>query len=173
MNAVHLHLLINHVAVLGVLFGLGLGTFGLLFKKPDLARAALVVFALSGAATIVTFYSGESAEEAVEHIAGISESQLELHEDAAKPAAIAGVVLGVAALFALVAARSRQPGNALVAGVLLTALAVSGWNMYVANLGGGIRHPEIHTAPTGETAGMGARESQAREAGEEAEERAE
>jgi hypothetical protein len=39
-----------------------------------------------------------------------------------------------------------------MAGVLLAALGVMGWNMYVANLGGATRHPEIHAGWTGETA---------------------
>lgn len=158
MNAAHLHLLINHVAVLGVAFGLGLGVFGLLLTKHDLVRAALIVFILSGAATIVTYYSGESAEEMVEHAAGISESVLESHEDAAKPATVAGVVLAVAALIALIATRRREPGRVLVAGILTAALGVSAWNMYVANLGGGIRHPEIHAGWTGDVAAEASQE---------------
>jgi len=145
MNAAHLHILINHVGVLGFAFGLGLGAFGLLFSKHDFVRAAFVIFVIAGVATIVTHNSGESAEDVVEHLAGVSEASVEAHEEAAKPAFFGGIGVGVLALLALIVSRKRDPAKAIAAGVLLAALALTGWNIYVSNLGGAIRHPEMHS----------------------------
>ena len=147
MNPAHLHLLLNHIPVLGVGFGLALLAWAALRRHDAFARLALVVFVLSAGAAIPTYLSGEPAEEVVEPIAGAIEPWLEPHEDAALVALVLVEALGVLALGALWFAR-RQPAvpcRVLLASLVL-AFAAAGSLAWTANLGGLIRHTEIRDA---------------------------
>ncbi len=153
MNATHLHLLLNHLPVLGTAFGLGLLLFGLWRTSNELKKTALGVFVLVALAAVPVYLTGEPAEEGVESLPGVSKSMMDSHEEAAGVAFVAVLVLGVASLGALVGFR---PGKSLPAwcgnSVLVAALIVGGLMAYVANLGGQIRHSEIRSGtapPTG------------------------
>jgi hypothetical protein len=143
MNGTYLHLILNHVPAIGVIIGLALGTFALLAKKPDVLKAALALFVVTALFAAITYLTGESAEEAVEGLAGVSEMRIEAHEEVAATAAVGAGVLGVLALGALVLAWGRPMRPALGALVLVVALGVSGLITYTAKLGGEIRHTEL------------------------------
>jgi hypothetical protein len=149
MSMVHLHLLLNHVPVIGMFIGLGLLAYALLRKDVGLLRVCLGLFAILAIVALATFLTGEPAEEAVEGLAGVSESVLERHEEAALQATIALGALGLLSLGLLL--RFRRRALPLKAGVIVLfaafvpALAMA----WTANLGGQIRHSEIRaqTAP--------------------------
>jgi len=146
MNPAHLHLLLNHLPVLGVGFGLPLLAWAALRRHDAFARLALVVFILSALAAIPTYLSGEPAEEVVEPVAGTIEPWVEPHEEAALVSLVLIETLGLLALGGLWFAR-RQPAVSrpvLVASLVL-ALATAGSLAWTANLGGLIRHSEIRS----------------------------
>ncbi|MBI4604345.1 MAG: hypothetical protein HY721_20490 [Planctomycetes bacterium] len=145
MSGVHIHLYLNHVAVLGTVFGLGLLVAAVLGRHRDFARAACVLFLVSAVAAGPVHFSGEAAEETVEGLPGVSIPAIEPHEDAAVPASIATAVLGAAAIAGLWLLRrpDRAPIAALVA-LLVLALATASLMLRAAYLGGKIRHPEVH-----------------------------
>jgi hypothetical protein len=87
--------------------------------------------------------TGEPAEEAVEHLAGVTERAIHVHEEAAELAAVATYVGGAIALAALMFFRRRGLGPPLATLALVVALAAFGLMARTANLGGQIRHPEI------------------------------
>jgi uncharacterized membrane protein len=144
MNWAHLHLLLNHVPVLGTLFGLALLLYAVLRRNEGLKRVALGACTLVALMALPTYFSGEPAEEVVEHSAGVSEPAIESHEDAAL-GALAGVeVLGLVALVGLFLSRGGRalPANVARAAVLV-AILTAGLMARTANLGGQIRHAEI------------------------------
>jgi uncharacterized membrane protein len=143
LDAPHLHLMINHLPVLGVPFALGLGAAGLLLRRDVLARAALVTLVLAGPATWATQWTGEEAEEIVEKLPGVSHELIHDHEEAGEGATTGSMVLGGIALALLVYARRRPVPRVAQAVVLLLGLLMAGWLAYTATLGGEIRHPEI------------------------------
>ena len=144
MNDVHLHLLVNHVPVLGTVFALLVGTYALARRQPDVLRVALGVLVICGAGSFAATQTGERAEEVVEDLPGVSEALIHEHEEAAEAANIASIALAVLALGALVW-RRRQPDVGTVPAVVLLvgALATAGLMARAANAGGEIRHPEI------------------------------
>lgn len=155
MNGAHLHLLVNHVPVLGLVFGLALLAAALFRRSTELTRASLVVFVLAGIAGIVVYLTGEPAEDTVEKVAGITEGLIGRHEDAALAATIGSGVLGAWALFGLAGFRRLATlprwftSSSLV--LALVAAVMMGWT---ANLGGQIRHSEIRAgAPAAGGAG--------------------
>ncbi len=146
MNLAHVHLILNHVPVIGIAFGFLLLVGGMMKKNSDLMKASLVCFAILAVIALPVFFTGEPAEERVEHLPGVSESMIERHEDAAKIALAAVELLGLVALGGLIV--SRQ-GNTVTAGFVTIALVLSvitgGLMARTANLGGQIRHTEIRS----------------------------
>ena len=144
MDTVHLHLLLNHVPVLGTLFGTVLLLVAVGRGSRELVVASLVVFVVSAAAAVPVYLTGEPAEERVEHIAGVSEDVIERHEEAAAVGFAAAVALGAVSVVGLVlAARKKPVARALIAVPLLLAVVTGGLLAWTANLGGQIRHTEI------------------------------
>ena len=148
MNWAHAHLMLNHLPVLGTVFGFALLAWAVLRRSETLQRAALGTFVLTALAAIPVFLTGEPSEELVEHLAGTAEPAIKAHEDAAVVALIAIEALGALALAALVLFRKRGIPRPLAGAALIFALATGGWMAQTANLGGQIRHAELRSTAT-------------------------
>ena len=150
MNPVHIHLLLNHVPVIGTLVAIALLAWALLRRKPELTRASLAMFVVFALAGIVVYFTGEPAEHLVEDLPGVSHDAIEAHEEAALLATALLGGLGALALGGLVAFRralSVPRGFAVLAlGLSLLSATAMGWT---ANLGGKIRHTEIAAPAAG------------------------
>ena len=145
MNVAHLHLILNHVPVLGTAFGLGLLTFALWRKSEEVKKAALGLFVISALLAIPVYLTGEPAEEIVEELPDVSHANIEEHEEAAEVAFIGVLALGVAALAGLVWRRGRTVPTGFASGILAASVAVCGLMAWTANLGGQVRHTEIRS----------------------------
>jgi len=144
MSATHLHLLLNHVPVLGTIFGLCLLAFALWRRSEELKKTALGVFVIVTLLAVPVYLTGEPAEHAVENLPGVSEPLMEQHEETAEISFIGLVVVGVVALAGLAMFRRGKPVPVWFGLVMLTAsLVVSGLMGWTANLGGQVRHSEI------------------------------
>ena len=146
MNWAHVHLIGNHVAVLGVFFGLLLLLAALARKSSELKKAALAVFFVTALLAVPVYLTGEPAEEVVEHLPGVSHELIEEHEESALPLLIALELLGLLSLAGLWFFR-RSPGWAsrIVLWCLLLSVIVAGMAGWTANLGGQIRHSEVRS----------------------------
>lgn len=146
MNLAHLHLLINHLPVFGSILGALVLIYGLWKKSIHTQIAAYLVFIISSIGVVITYYTGEDAEEAVEHIAGISKSLIHEHEEAGEFALIFCIVLGVIALVGLFLSLRKQ-GLARIAAVITLLVALFSFSVFARTgyLGGLIRHPEVHS----------------------------
>jgi hypothetical protein len=144
MNAPHLHLLLNHIPVLGTLFGAGLLGFAQWRKNEALRKAALVVFVLGAILTVPVYLTGEPAEDAIMSLPGISETLIDAHEGAAKFAFVGILLLGVASLGTLAgSSRAKLLPSWWSNALLVASLVVAGLMAWTANLGGQVHHPEI------------------------------
>ncbi len=114
MTLNHLHLVLNHIPVLGTAFGLGLLAYGIWQRSTELKKTALGVFVLVALMTIPVDLTGEPAEEGVEGLPGVSESIIEQHEEAAGVAFASIGVLGLIALIGLLALRHGKSRSSLV-----------------------------------------------------------
>lgn len=63
MSAAHIHLVLNHVPILGFEFVLFLLFLSRWEKSDEVARAALALMFLVGLTSILVFFSGEGAED--------------------------------------------------------------------------------------------------------------
>ena len=161
MNPAQAHLMLNHLPVIGVLFAAFALGVGLTWKSGAILRLGLAALVIAGLAAVPAFLSGEPAEEKVEHLAGITESAIEPHEDFAKVAFVGMDVVALFALVALLLSLRRPPSRGLAAVALVAALAMGGVFAWTAHLGGQIRHPELagSMASAGDTEPAGAGEA--------------
>lgn len=154
MNPAHVHLLLNHIPVVGIWLGIVLYLVAMT-KKPEWRSLSLWVFVLMAVASIPVYLSGEPAEEFLHEFPGISHAHIEAHEEAAVPAFILMLVLGAVALGGWMRFRvAEQWPRSYSALVLVIALAAGGMIGWTARLGAQIRHPEIRSqaaveAPSG------------------------
>jgi uncharacterized membrane protein len=146
MNWGHIHLILNHLPVVGTIFGVLLLMLALLRKSEELKRVSLGVFVFTALLALPVYFTGEPAEEVVEHLPGVVKSLIEEHENAALLALLMAGATGVVALAGLIVFRraKRLPGW-IVGGALVLSLATSGLMGWTANRGGRIRHTEIRT----------------------------
>ena len=155
MDLTHLHLILNHLPVVGVIFGFLILLWGFLRGYEEVKNVGFLILVFTAAAAVPVYLTGEPAEEAVENLPGVAEQIIELHEDSALISLILAIVTGALALAALLlkqfsfAAVARFSGIA----VLLLSFVTGAFLARTANLGGQIRHTEIRqTAPTGNPA---------------------
>jgi hypothetical protein len=145
MNTAHIHLMINHLPVVGFLLFVPLLFWSWSHRSHDIRRLVFCSGILLGMLTLPAFLTGEGAEEAIEDQAGFSESRLEPHEEAADLALMAALGTAGLSLTFLGLSFWRQLPDRLTFGSLLVASLLTntamGWTAY---LGGQIQHSEIH-----------------------------
>lgn len=146
MNGPFVHLTLNHVPIIGVFFVLTLLALGWVRRSEELADTSFLALVVLALIAIGVYFSGEAAEEAIEHLAGVSETRIEAHEEAALVAFIGMETLGAAALAAFLVRRRIGTIRAWIGGVALLAVVVAGLFVWTAHRGGLIRHPELRGA---------------------------
>ena len=160
MSAAHLHLMLNHIPLLGLVFGAVLLAYGLWRGGEDVQKASLGLLAVAGLSAIAVYLTGEPAEEIVEGLAGVSHDAIEAHEEWGWYALIAGISTGVVALGTLLVGWMRERlGRGAVVLTLVFALLSSGLIGYTANLGGKISHPELRGETVSAVGGNGQNEA--------------
>ncbi|WP_179862316.1 DUF2231 domain-containing protein [Longibacter salinarum] len=143
MSGHHLHLALNHIPVLGLLFATGILAYAVWRDQDAAVRISLGLFVVSGLGAVAAYLTGEEAEEVVENVANIPHSVIEVHEEMGLIALIAGATVGAIAIGVLIWRRSRPVPKSARLGVLAIGLIATGILGYTANLGGQIRHPEL------------------------------
>ena len=145
MSSVHFHLLLNHFPVIGTLIVIALLAAAIVRRSNDIAKVSLGFLAALGAISLLVFFTGEPAEEAVENLPGFSEAITERHEEFALAATVVLASVGAFALAILVFLRKRDIPRWLTVGVFLLSLVGGGMMGYTAMLGGQVRHTEVRT----------------------------
>jgi uncharacterized membrane protein len=154
MNATHFHLLLNHLPIIGTLIGTIILVYGFITKELKIKILSAYVIAAMALVAVPVYLTGEPAEETVEHISGISETSIELHEEAAEFAIVMMSITGFLALISIVVSKIKPALTLRVCYVLLLFSTISFAAMArVGYLGGKIRHTELNdnitkTAPS-------------------------
>ena len=162
MSSIHLHLLLNHVPVIGTVLGVLLLAVAVARRSDELGRIALWLFALLAGTSVLVFLTGEPAEELVEKLSGFSEALTERHEEAALVATVVVGLVGLFSLAVLAIFRKRPLARWATPVALVLSLGAAGAMGYAANLGGQIRHTEIRAASSA-TLDRGSDEGERRE----------
>lgn len=137
----YLHLLSNHFPILGSLFGVLLLVVALIKPNLNTTLSAYLILLVSGIGGILAYFTGEPAEESIEHVAGISHKLIHVHEEMAENALIFVFLLTAAAVVGLWAERAQWKNAkkierfTLVVGIIAFILFA-----FTGYLGGHIRH---------------------------------
>ena len=144
MNQAYMHLLTNHIPVFGLLFGIIILLWGIISRAKQIKMAAYFLFIAAAVGGLITFNTGEAAEDIAEKTEGISKTVIHDHEESGETAIylIAGV--GMIALFGFYAeVKNKKMTSALSTGVLIIAIVAFILTARTSYLGGKIRHTEI------------------------------
>lgn len=145
MSTVHLHLLLNHIPVVGSILAVVLFAAAFFLKETVSTKFALAFAAATAAVAVIVYFTGGAAEEAVEKLAGVTERSISSHEEAAEVTTVATGIFGALSALALIVVRSRRAPRWVALSGLAGSIAVSGLMAWTANLGGQIRHTEIQS----------------------------
>jgi len=147
MDQTHIHLIIAHLPIVGSAFGAIVLTFGLWTKSFHTKISAYLLLIISSIGAILSYLTGEAAEETVEHIGGISKTLIEQHEEFALIAFVGLVILGIMSLIALILTLKKSSFVRTAALITLLISIISfGLIAWTGYLGGQIRHTEIKTS---------------------------
>ena len=141
MNPTHLHLLVNHVSLFAVAFGVVALFWSVLKRSNEMRVAAVGLFLLAGLFAWVATESGEDAAERIKS----EKARVETHEEAAEAANAAVIALAIGAVVLEIVARVKKSDSKTTKiGILILvlALAAAGLLARAANLGGQIVHFE-------------------------------
>lgn len=145
IDTAHLHLMLNHAPVIGAPLVLLLLTVGLWRGSRDLVTVSLVLVLGLAVTAALVYFTGEPAEEAVEHAPWFREALVETHEEHALVSLVASLVTGALAAASLVF-RRRGGETRWLPRAVWAALAVStllfAWTAWS---GGRIRHDELRS----------------------------
>lgn len=140
----HVHLILNHVPIMGSLFTTALFIIALIYRNTFIQKISLWFLVIIALVTAVTYQTGDPAAHAVRNLPQVSDSALKAHELFGKLGLGAMFVTGVVALGGVFFFRKRAtiPG-AYLALVMVILLVNCGLFTYISFLGGQILHPEI------------------------------
>lgn len=144
MEPTHLHLLTNHIPILGSLFAFILLIIGMVLKNRTVEVVSLSTLVVVVLFTIPAYLSGEEAEHIVEHMSMVNEHELEEHEEHAETTLWLMVLAGISALATLL---SYNYFKGMTRWVRLTTVVICGvsfLSMIPLSLHGGkIMHTEL------------------------------
>ena len=144
MNLAHLHLLLNHVPTVGFAVGLCLFLVALIQKDEKVQRVGLGILFAVAVLCIPAYLTGVAASEIMQDRPGISTELMEAHQDAALSAFALMELTGGLAWFALWQFRRyAQAARPVLVAIVFLSVSSFALMAQAANLGGGIRHPEI------------------------------
>jgi formate hydrogenlyase subunit 3/multisubunit Na+/H+ antiporter MnhD subunit len=145
MSAAHVHLLLNHIPILGSVFGLLVLCYGMLRKSDEIKKTSLGFFVITALVTIPVYLTGDGAARIVSNLPGVSTAIIQRHDQAATITMFAIEILGAVSLLSLwLSWRSRQELRSwMTLGVLILAMISSGLGAWTGSIGGQIRHTEV------------------------------
>lgn len=144
MDPVLMHLVINHVPIIGTILAVGIVIVAMLIKNDTVKKTGLILFVAAGITIYPANFTGEDAEEIVENRAGISEQQIHEHEEAAETSMTLMSIAVVLALLHLFNRPATPKFQAFVFGAyMVTALAACTYVGIAGHEGGKITRPEL------------------------------
>ncbi|MCU0423319.1 MAG: hypothetical protein MUC81_10960 [Bacteroidia bacterium] len=149
MNQTHIHLIITHLPIFGSLFGMLVLLYGTWQKNSDTKVAAYLVFIISGLGSVIAYYTGEAAEEAVENLQGVVHATIESHEEFALIGLISLIVLGGISILSTILTLKKSTHSSILSTLTIIVAFISFClAARTAYLGGKIRHTEIEMVPS-------------------------
>jgi uncharacterized membrane protein len=144
LSLAHIHVMINHIPVMGTIFLVILMVYGLVRKSNEIVRVSFYFTVALSLATVPVYLTGDPAKDQIRNETWFERKRVDAHEEMAEKGFIAVLVTGALAIAAIWMARNGGPVRLGMAVIVLFGLLVSAGLFGVAALKGGeIRHDEI------------------------------
>ncbi|NHN25869.1 hypothetical protein FIA58_009300 [Flavobacterium jejuense] len=144
MNDAHLHMVINHFPIIGLIFGTGILLVGIVLKNKSVQNTAFLLLAIAAIFGFASMATGEGAEEMVEDLPNIGHKIIHEHEELAEKFVL---FLYATGLLGLISFYLNLKNNSKVKFVMYATLGVAiltcVFAKSVGTSGGEIRHTEI------------------------------
>ena len=144
MNDAHLHMVVNHFPIIGIILGFGVLIAGMLLKNNSVKNTAYCLFIVGAIFAFASMATGEGAEEMVEDMPSVGKQIIHEHEEMAEKLAIVLYLLGVVSIAGLYTNIKKHAQAKLVSFLALTIAAVGIFlGKQTGTTGGEVRHTEI------------------------------
>lgn len=166
MNFAYVHLLLNHIPIIGIPIALVFLLQSLITNNANTRRFSYLVLVGLAAVVVPVYFTGEPAEGVVEHMPGVTEEFISAHENAALFALVLTILAGITAAAAVwIDKKEAKAGKLsnLVVGITTIAMVSL---LYTAKLGGRVRHVEIRDGAGQVVEGEARSEGEEKEKGE-------
>lgn len=144
MNQAHLHMVVNHFPIIGIIIGMIVLGVGIATKSTLSKRIGGLILIGSSLFAFPSFETGEGAEEIVENIPGVSENLIEKHEELAEQFMgfiWAIILIGILAIVS--EWKMKRFTNWLYISLFFVSVLATYYAKQVGTSGGEIRHSEI------------------------------
>ena len=148
-NDAHLHLLVNHFPILGIIFGIGILISGFFLKNKSIKNVAYFLFIIAAIFAFFSMSTGEGAEEIVEDLPNIGHKIIHEHEEIAEKFSFILYILGVISILGLYT-NIKNHSKTKIISLLVFSIAIIALFLAikVGISGGEIRHTEIRNNQT-------------------------
>lgn len=144
MNTAHLHLMVNHLSIVGLGFAIFVTLIALYRKNPEIEKLACWFYILTGLLSVFAILTGDGTGEIVKTYPGISNDAIEYHETWGY---VFFYSLASIAALAIAALWFSRKNPLILRKFILTILILALLSIFLAfqtgTTGGRIRHPEI------------------------------
>lgn len=149
MNPLWLHLLVNHIPIIATTLAVLVVLTGLIINNSTVRKVGLILYVITGLTVYVANFTGEPAEDRVEHLSGISKHQIHEHEEAAELlVTLTSIALGIALLHLFNRPSNGSVQRWVLIAFLLVGIGASVQGVITGHEGGLIRRPDLGTQTT-------------------------
>ena len=124
MNDAHLHMVVNHFPIIGIILGFGVLIAGMLLKNNSVKNTAYSLFIVGAFFALASMATGEGAEEMVEDMPSVGKQIIHEHEEMAEKLAIVLYLLGLVSIAGLYTNIKKHAQAKLVSFIALTIAVV-------------------------------------------------
>ncbi|WP_298396470.1 hypothetical protein [Flavobacterium sp.] len=144
MNDAHLHMVVNHFPIIGIILGFGILIAGIFLKNNSVKNTAYCLFIVGAIFAFASMYTGEGAEEMVEEMPSVGHKIIHEHEEMAEKLAVVLYILGLVSILGLYTTIKNHSKAKLVY-FLAVLIAIVGIYLgkETGTTGGEVRHTEI------------------------------
>jgi uncharacterized membrane protein len=144
-NAAHLHIAINHLPVVGFMAAFVLSICAFFTKDRMLDLTAWMFTAGCALTAVISYLTGEPAEEMISGTSGVSDAFMSAHMRWGQYTYWATIAIGALSLVGWFLAKRKEDSDRKALILLIIMLFAANFlGALTASLGGDIRHPEIH-----------------------------
>lgn len=140
-NSAHLHLILNHFPIIGTVIVILVLGYAVYANDERIKKLGMFLFVFIGLITLPVFFTGGKAAGIVKGNEGITEENIEPHEEYAKISMISMEIVTAISLVNLVLYRKQKPVPVYFGVILLILILIINLMMiYTGHLGGKISH---------------------------------